>query len=105
MAIRREGEWGQGERGLEGYEDSGSSEITPLPDATPGPTEQPIAGEQPTAGEQSTAGQPGPADAAAAAVEGAPRPVAGRPGPSDEANAALGVPVDGVERGAPEGRD
>jgi hypothetical protein len=36
MELVREGEWGQGERGLAGYEDHGESELSPRRTVSPG---------------------------------------------------------------------
>ena len=101
MEIRREGEWGQGERGLEGYENSGESELS-MPASTPGA--EVVAGEPGPADETAAgmattepAGRPGPTDEAVAGIEPTSPSVAGEPGPSDEANAALGIPVEGKE--------
>ena len=43
MPIRRQGEWGQGPRGLEGSEDSGESELSP-PGIAPTPGSLPAEG-------------------------------------------------------------
>lgn len=99
MPIRREGEWGQGDRGLPGYEDAGESELSmPVgrPGQTPGvvdvkPNDAPqrIQGGVPTA-----TGDPGAADGANPTLGLSGRTVAGEPGSAHEADAALDVPPD-----------
>lgn len=118
MELRREGEWGQGDRGLAGYEDSGRSELTLGGDATDTGAralgrDDDLPGGGPTSGgtlghptpdegahrisrsEPSTAGEPGPADASTSELGLSTHHVAGEPGPSDEANAGLGIPPEG----------
>ena len=102
MAIRRQGEWGQGGRGLEGYDDAGESEIVPPPGSSGGGGSTPSATDlgavegggpkRVSEAPPTVAGAPGPADESNAELGVRPKPVAGRPGPADEANAALGVP-------------
>ena len=105
MEIRREGEWGQGDRGLEGYEDAGESELSPLPEdaheqragvGRPGPPDE--ANSAIETGGSSVAGRPGPADETTSLGTATGGSSAGEPGPSDEANAALGVPLEGTPR-------
>ena len=75
-------EWGQGERGVEGNEDSGESELYPPSAGQPGPADETPDLREP--GEQAVAGRPGPADETDDLRESDKRSVAGRRGPADE---------------------